>query len=564
MRQPTGPVVYREKLVLFLILALFLIFAGVLFQKSIILHSFYLAKAESQYKVKKETPLWRGEIYSQEKTSPENTLLATNIVFYDLLVVHRNVKDKIKTARELAKILNRSEKEIFEKINNKALYIPPLARKLSAKTAEKIEKLNLKGVHLVPQVKRFWPEKKLAAHLLGFVDAEGKGRYGVEEYYDSILQSPEQAVFVYKSQLPKIAEDLKDTKGATLYLTIDSAIQYMTEKILREGIKTYQARSGSAIVVEPQTGKILAMAAIPNFDLNKYNKVKDYSLFLNPNISLTWEPGSVFKPVCMAAALDLDKVTPDTTNIFGSSTKVGPYTIRTATGRAYGKETMTQVLENSDNVAMVWVANLIGKKEFFKYIKKFGFGSLTGIDLAGETAGEVKNVKSWGDIHLATFSFGQGLTVTPLQMLMAFATIANSGKLMKPFVVEKIVKPNGETKTIQPHQVRQVIKEETAKELTQMLVSVVENGFGKKARVPGYKIAGKTGTAQVPNPNGTGYSETEKIVSFAGFAPADNPRFAAIIKLDYPQKVKWASDSAAPLFGKLARWLLYYLGVPPS
>ena len=265
----------------------------------------------------------------------------------------------------------------------------------------------------------------------------------------------------------------------------------------------------------------------------------------------------------MSAGIDSNKIKPETSNHFGKCVEVGIETICTSTEKAYGTETMTQVLENSDNVAMVWVAEQIGNKDFYNYIRDFGFGSYTEIDANTEVKGELLPLSSWRDINRATMAFGQGIAVTPLQMTQAIATIANGGTLMQPYIVKKRVDFAGDENITQGKTVRQVISESTSEAVKEMMVSVIENGFGRKAKVQGYKIAGKTGTAEVPV-QGRGYSEDINIVSFGGFAPADDPQFAMLIMIDRPEGAPWSSDTAAPLFGEISKWLLRYLQIPPS
>jgi cell division protein FtsI/penicillin-binding protein 2 len=271
------------------------------------------------------------------------------------------------------------------------------------------------------------------------------------------------------------------------------------------------------------------------------------------------------KGVTMAAAIDKGLVEPDTKpddlpGGFKNMLTIDGYEIHNSTDTSYGFETMTQVLENSDNIGMVWVANKMGDEVMGQYLKDFGFGGKTGIDVESESQGNYEDPAHWRDVHRATISFGQGISVTPIQMVQAYSAIANKGKLVKPHLLDKVISPTGEQKQIQTTEVRQVIKEETAKKVTDMLVSVVEKGHGKAAKVEGYKVAGKTGTAQVANKDGKGYEEDAHIGGFIGFAPAEDPKFVMLVKLDRPTAVKFAESSAAPVFGEIAQWLLtnYY------
>ena len=536
-----------------------------LFKKQVLQNNYYTALAKKQYTVTKDLVANRGEIFVYDQGETEPQKLATNLHFYDLLMVPKNIKNPKEVARKLSGLRGMTEKEIYDQINNNKPYIPPVKKKIDTETAKKIEDLNINGVMLVPNMWRYYPENNLASFVLGFVDAEGEGRYGLEGYYNQELKGTTNQIDVEKDFFNSnnfLLSNEKAFDGSDLYLSIDRTIQYIAEQKIKEAVAKNQAGSGSILIMDPKTGKILAMAGSADFNPNLFFEQKSVDIFNNPNTVYPWEPGSIFKPIIMAAAIDTGEVQPDTEGVFGSSVKVGSYTIKTSTGEAYGRETMTQVLENSDNVAMVWLGNLLGKEILYKYVRDFGFGQKTQIDLDGETPGEIPELKNWRPINLATASFGQGISTTPIQIATAYSAIANKGNLMQPEVVEKIVGPNNETIVRKPKIVRRIISEETAKKITEMMISVVERGHGKKARVAGYWVAGKTGTAQIPDPDKAGYLEDANIGSFAGFAPAHDPKFAMIVKIDRPKNVEWAESSAAPVFGEMAEWLLNYYQVP--
>lgn len=531
--------------------------------KQIFQHRNYLALAENQYLIKKDLPAARGKIYASDMFP-----LATSSRVYQVVAVPHQIpsQDKKDTAIKLAPLLGQSAQEIFALIDNDKYYIPPLKKRLSEEEGQKIADLKLKGVTVVPESVRFYPEGQLASQILGFVDANSDGHYGLEGYYNNELAGIGGKIFGQKDtrgRLFDIAANLRPQNGLDFVLTLDHNIQYQAENILAQAVKDYEADSGSIVINEPKTGKILAMANFPTFDANSFNKVEDQSVFNNPAIGAAWEPGSIFKPLIMAAAIDEGKVQPETEEVFSNSVTVDSYEIHTSTNEAYGRETMTKVLENSDNVAMVWVSELLGRDSMYKYIKDFGFGRKSGIELDTESAGEVAEAKKWSNTQRATIAFGQGITATPLQILAAISAIANKGKLMQPYIVQKTIDANGKEDARQSKEVARVLKEETAAKVVGMMVSVVERGHGKKAGVSGYKVAGKTGTAQVPKPGG-GYYADRHIGSFVGFAPASDPKFAMIVRLDNPKAVEWAESSAAPAFGQMARWLLDYFQIPPE
>lgn len=554
---------------LVLSLALFLLVFR-LFSRSVIEHAKFVELGKAQYTTQIEEQARRGEIFVQNKLKSNDSLegdspfipLATNLTKFQIIVIPRNIQNKEEVAKKIGPLLEMETKELFEKINNQKLYIPPLKKRVEKPIADQITAFNFSGILVVPEIVRFYPEKELAAHLLGFVNYEGEGNYGIEQYYNEALKGISGKLLGLKDNLGRIisVEGASQAhNGTSLVLTIDQSVQYMAEKKLKEGIERFSADGGTIIIMEPKTGNILAMASFPSYDPNKFNEVsKDKeSIFWNPALSLAWEPGSVFKPMVVAAALDNKILEPDSKpeEPFSNFVTVQGYEIHNALDKPYGFETVSQIIENSDNVGMVWVANKIGDEKMGSFLEKLGFGKKTGVDLAGEATGQLSSWQKWREVNRATMSFGQGISVTPLQLITAYGAIANKGKEMAPRIVDKVLHQSGETSEVQSKEIGQVMSEETATKITGMLVSVVERGHGKKAQVEGFKVAGKTGTAQVPKAEG-GYEEGTHIGSFAGFAPAEDPRFVMLVKFDKPKNVEFAESSAAPIFGELAGWLL--------
>lgn len=557
----------RLKIVLIIVILFFIGLLFRLFQKQIIQYDHYQAIAKQQYTTTKELPPSRGKIYVKDGYNTSDYYpIALNLPAYQVLAVPKNIKNHKEVAEKLAPLIDKDEDELFDEINNSKPYIPPIVKKVKKEKAEEIEKLALEGVLLIPEDWRYYPEANLASHVIGYVNIDREGQYGIEGYWNDQLKGISGTLIGEKSSWGEVISSGTKSEpkdGDDLYLTIDRVIQYKIYEKLKEAVQKYRAKKGTIIVAEPTSGAILAMASYPDFDPNKYYKTEGVELFNNPAIAEVYEPGSVFKIVTMSSAIDDGKVKPDTKQTFGRCVDVGIETICTSTGRAYGTETMTQILENSDNVAMVWVADQIKDETFYTYIRDFGFGAYTGIDTNTEVKGEVMPLSNWREINRATISFGQGIAVTPLQMIQALSVIANGGKLIQPYLVEKRVNFEGEEDITQTKVIKQVISEATASQIKDMMVGVVENGFGRKARVSGYKIAGKTGTAEVPV-KGRGYSEDVNIVSFGGFVPADDPAYVMLIKLDQPEGAPWSSDTVAPLFKEISQWLLHYLQIPPS
>lgn len=558
-----------------------IILAANIFRRQVLENERFQAMAKDQQTAKLTSQPERGKIYAYDRTASDFGVsslsdnkqfspLATNIMMFDVWVVPRNLKNPEETALTLAGKLGLDASALLPEFKSGKLYIPPIAKRIDKVKAEEITNLNLRGVITVPNPVRFYPEAAMAAQSIGFVNFEGEGSSGIEKYYDNELKG-----------IPGVIYGLKDTKGRVigindqaraqdgvdLVLTLDSTIQFMAERELQKATEKYGAQGGTIIIGEPKTGRILAMANNPSYDPNKFNEVPkdDQWKFLNPAVSDVYEPGSIFKPLIMGAALDAGLIEPDTKpddlpGGFKNMITVDGYEIHNSQDKSFGFETMTQVLENSDNIGMIWVADKLGNDALGKYLADFGIGSKTGIDLGAEGAGKLPEAKKWRNVNRATISFGQGVSVTPMQILSAYMAIANGGKLVKPHILDTIISPSGEEKKIETTDVRQVIKPETAAELKEMLVSVVERGHGKKAAVAGFRVAGKTGTAQIPKKDGPGYEDTAHIGSFAGFAPADDPKFVMLVKLDRPTNVEWAESSAAPAFGAIAKWLLinYY------
>lgn len=433
------------------------------------------------------------------------------------------------------------------------------------------KELKISGIGFSQSSFRFYPEGNIGSNILGFVGYVGdkqEGRYGLEEFFEHELAGSPGSIKIERDAKgnPIIINDREYNKaadGSDLILTVNRSIQFMACQKLNEAVARHGADGGSVIILEPKSGAVIAMCSNPDYNGNDYKETKDIKTFTNPAIFSQYEPGSIFKVITMAMALDQKKVTPQTTYDDTGQVIISKYKIENSDHKANGRQTMTEVLEKSLNTGAIFSMRTIGPDLFAEYVKKFGFGERTGIELEGESRGDIKNLikKPVGELYAATASFGQGLAATPLQIAAAFLALANNGLMMQPYIVKEIVKPDGSKITTQPKIVGRVISEKAAAILGGMMVNVVENGHGKKAGVKGYYVAGKTGTAQVPAKNG-GYQAGAHIGSFAGFAPADNPKFVMLVRIDQPRDVEWAESSAAPLFGDLAEYMLNYWQVP--
>ncbi len=557
-------------LIFLIFLVIFLILAK-LYSLQVINHDSYKALADDEHSLFKKLVPNRGEIYLEDKNGifPAAVNKETQMAY----AVPKEIENPDQAAQEVADALQLDKDDLARKFGNQNDSYEPLKHRLGDDEIQKIKNLNLKGIHLAPETFRYYPSDQLAANVLGFLGWKGNilaGRYGTEASFEDELKGQAGTVFQSKDASGGWAavgkKEITQAKdGDSLVLTIDHNVQYEAENLLQSSVDKYQADSGSIVVMEPQTGKILAMADYPTFDPNNYSQVSDMSFYMNPAVSAAYECGSIFKPITMAAALDSNKIAPDTTYTDTGAVHIDGYTIKNALLKAYGVQTMTQVLEKSLNTGAIFAEKQIGNKNFLDYVKRFGFGAKTDIDLPGESAGTLANLDNVNsNISFYTASFGQGITMTPIQLTAAYSAIANDGELMKPQIVDKIIHSDGSTETIQPAKVRRVISQRAAQEDTQMLRAVVTDGTGKMADVPGYLVAGKTGTAQVASTDSRGYAEGMTIGSFAGFAPMGDPKFVILVEIVNPKAVEWAESSAAPTFGELMKFLLDYYNVPPT
>ncbi|MDD5252204.1 MAG: penicillin-binding protein 2 [Patescibacteria group bacterium] len=564
----------RYVMLRWLTVAVFAVIVGRLFILQVISHGFYAALAIDQHGIYEQLFPQRGTVYLHDPDAAGGIFpVAVNKTLTLVFADGRRIKDATEAAKSLAPLLGLDEAALKEKLSQANDPYVPLQHRVLPETADKIRALNLDGIQFSEESFRFYPEKESACHITGFVgsgnERESVGRYGVEGRWDRELTGDRGVLEGERGQLgqwigaaSRVFQPAKD--GADVILTIDRNIQYVACRKLKEAVAKHGADGGALVIIDPKTGAVLAMCGVPDYDPNDYAAVTDMRAFNNPAIYFVYEPGSVFKPFTLAAAIDAGKIAPNTSYEDTGAVKIGGFTIRNSDGKANGWQTMTQVLEKSLNTGTIFAVRQLGAEDFRRYVEQFGFGTATGVELDYEAAGSVDALANKGDIWSATGSFGQGITVTPLQLAAAYGALANGGKLMKTHVVSEVRGSDGLVKRVEPTAVRQVVSQRTAGLVAGMLASVVENGHGKRAGVPGYYVAGKTGTAQIPRKDGRGYETEVSIGSFAGFAPVDDPAFAMVVVLDRPRDVEWAESSAAPLFGDIAKYLLQYMKIPPT
>ncbi len=550
----------------------FFVLIARLFQLQILETKTYKLLAADQHDTQKTLTSKRGTIFFRDLSDGQLHPVAQDRDAWLVFTDHRSVKDAEREMKETAAILKIPEEELRPKFAVTTSSYVVLSKDVPLDRIALLREKHLPGIGVIKTQIRMYPEVGVGGQLLGFVSFNDRqqriGNYGIEGGMNDVLTGEAGEIIAEKDATGRRLSigklTLKEARdGSDVVLTIDRTIQYEACAKIREAVRRFDAKSGSVIVMDPYTGAILAMCSAPDFEPQAYGKIKDVSVLNNPITFAQYEPGSVFKPFTMAAGLDTKKITTRSSYTDTGAESIDGFTIRNADEQAHGVQTMTQVLEKSLNTGTIFVERLLGRQTFRDYVGRFGFGEKTGVELRGEAKGDVTSLEKSGKIFGATASFGQGVSMTPLQLVTAFAALGNGGKLLRPYMVQEVRTPDGHVNVTQPTVVRQVMSPHTSELISAMLVNVVERGHGRRAGVLGYYVAGKTGTAQIPNPQG-GYLEHATIGSFAGYAPAEHPRFVMLVKIDRPRTVEFAESSAAPVFGELAKFLLTYLQVPPE
>ncbi len=516
-------------MVLFLIILFGAAIVGRLVFLQVVKQGYYKAMARGQQNIFNVNGFERGEIFLKDKQG-NSYPLAINKKIPLVYISPQEVQDKDKVSQTLSEILDLDENQILQKINYQDSLYQLIKNRLSSEEEARIRKEDMEGVYVRDEKIRYYPQGEFASQVIGFLGGEGQGQYGIEGYYNEELE------------------------GQDLVLGLDYNIQFQAEELLKKEQERLGFKDAEILVMQPKTGKIIALAQVPSFDPNRYWEVKDIGVFQNGVIQKIFEPGSVFKPITMVIGLEEGKISPETFYDDKGYVKIGGYTIYNYDKRVWGRQNMIEVLEKSINTGAVFAGSQIEHELFLQYIEKFGAFEPTGIDLEQEFFSRNSEFKKGYEINFATASFGQGIEMTALQMARMYCVIANGGKLVEPYVVEGRGSDSG----------REVISARSASQMTAMLVSVVKNGFASGAQVPGYYIAGKTGTAQVSwsalGVKKLGYSD-ETIQTFIGFFPAFDPQFLILVRLNNPA-TKTAEYSAVPIFQKLAKYIIDYWQIP--
>ncbi|MEK7532750.1 MAG: penicillin-binding protein 2, partial [Patescibacteria group bacterium] len=552
--------------VLFAVIVVFRLFTLQIWQ-----HDLYTALAAGTHQAFQELFPARGGIFIKDGTTGKTVPVAIHRDVFTVFANTTEIPDPEKTARAIDDAIfigDAKRWEIYQTMKNQPNdpYVP-LIQRITEDEKNKLEEKNVTGINFVRRPYRYYPEGSVGAHVIGFFglqeDGTPVGRYGIEGFYDKELAGLQGTVRGERDALgawiPFGRRDYAPAKdGVDITLTIDRAIQYEVCTDIERRAKEFSATGAAAIVMDPKTGAIMALCSYPVFDPNEYQKIETIQQFNNNAIFHAYEPGSIMKPLIMAAALDQEVVTPDTEFEDPGVREIEGFKIKNAGEKKYGKRTMREVLVNSINTGMVFVAERLGRTAVREYIESFGFGTKTGIQLDTEVAGTIAGLKKDGAIYAATASFGQGITATALQMVQAYSALANGGKMVKPYLVEKIQDGDDTRYEAEPAQYTEVLSPRAAALTADMMVSVMEEGHAKTARVVGYRLAGKTGTAEIAE--GAGYGE-DTIHSFVGFGPIEDPQFVMITVFERPKIAGYAESTAAPVFGELAKFILQYKGV---
>ena len=540
-----------------------LAFAGVVGRLGwlqVVRHADLAALAERQYSRTIVLQAQRGPIVDRQGVA-----LATSSPAESLFAQPRAVGDPVRVAARLAPLIGVPARELHATLTSSKSFVW-LRRRLPPATAASVRALREPGLGLLPEPLRLYPNRELAAHVVGFEGVDG-GLEGIERALNDTLSGTEGKAVVGRDALGRevVTETVlqRPAPGHGVMLTLDRTIQYLAEREIDAAFRRTRARAAMAVVLDPRTGDVLALAVRPTFNPNAFLDVPSRDHWRNRAVTDPFEPGSTFKIILAAAALEEGVVRPED-RIWAENGRITIARTTIHDWKKYGWLTFGEVLQNSSNVGSIKVGLALGRERYYRYMTAFGFGAPTGVGLAGESRGQLREPERWSGLSLPTMSIGQEVSVTAMQMVAAFGAIANGGTLMQPRLVRSVFDAEGrETRRFAPRAVRQVISPETARTLTRLMTQVVAEGTGHNAAIPGYEVAGKTGTAQKLDPATRRYSRNPGVLSFVGFAPADEPRFVMLVMLDEPKNEKWGSEAAAPIFSAIGAEVLRYLDVPP-
>ncbi|MCX6754753.1 MAG: penicillin-binding protein 2 [Candidatus Nomurabacteria bacterium] len=540
-----------------------------LFFVQVIHQNFYAERADKQYVTPSSNIFNRGSIFFSKK---DDSLVAAGTVTsgFKLAIIPKDIVDSESTYLKLDQYIEIDKETFLSKVSKKNDPYEEIATGLTKEQIDEIENFGLKGVSIFKDNWRFYPNGSLAAHALGFLAYKNDslvGQYGLERFYNSTLSKPKNESYVnfFAEVFSNISNTISNTNTGDIVTTIEPSVQYNLESELLSTLNKWDADQAGGIIINPQNGEIYAIAGLPNFDLNNFKKVSDTSVFRNPLVENVFEFGSVIKPLVMSGAINEGVITPETTYFDAGSVIVDKKTINNFDKKGRGKISMQGVLDQSLNTGMVFVENKLGHDRFRTYMKSYGIGDKTGIDLPNETSGLINNLNSPRNIEYANASFGQGIALTPVEAIRAFSVIANGGKLVTPHLVKEIKYDNGISKNIDYPIVKEnLLKKETTDTVTRMLIHVFETYDGGIHKLENYSVASKTGTAQIALESGKGYYPDRHMHSFFGYFPAYDPKFLVFLFLKNPKQIKYASQTLIPPFLDITKFILNYYNVPPD
>lgn len=559
----------RIRVVIFCIFLVSFVLLSRLFFVQVIHKNVYADRADKQYVTPSSNIFNRGSIFFSKKDDSLVTA-ATVTSGFKIAIIPKDIVNTEDVYTKLAPYLQMDKATFLEKVSKKDDPYEEVATGLSKEQITAVDNFNIKGVSIFKDNWRSYPGNNLASHTIGFLAYKGNtlsGQYGLERYYDTTLSKPADEAYVnfFAEVFSNIKNTISDTSTGDVVTTIEPVVQSMMEGELRDTLKKWNADQAGGIIINPQTGEIYAMTGLPDFDLNNFKSVADVGVYRNPLIENVFEFGSVIKPLVMSAALDVGVVTPETTYFDAGSVVVDKKTINNFDKKGRGVTTMQGVLDQSLNTGMVFVEGKLGHDNFRTYMKSYGIGEKTGIDLPNETSGLINNLNSPRNIEYANASFGQGIALTPIEAVRAFSVLANGGNLITPHLVKEINYDNGLSKTINdPFTKENLLKKESTDTITKMLIHVFESYDGGIHKMNKYSIATKTGTAQVAREDGKGYYDDRHMHSFFGYFPAYDPKFLVFLFLKDPKQVKYASQTLIPPFIDITKFILSYYNVPPD
>ncbi len=567
MKQPSFQA--RIRIVAICVFLVAVVFLVRLFSLQVVNKNFYTEKADRQYITPSGNVFNRGDIFFSKK---DGTLVSAASVTtgFKLAINPKKIEDENAVYDKLAPYLKMPKESFMYKAQRKNDPYEEIATGLTKEQVAEIEALKINGLSIYKQNWRSYPSGHLAAHAIGFLAYKGDdlvGQYGLERYYNDVLSKPKNEAYVnfFAEVFSNIKETFSDTAKGDIITTIEPVVEHALQKELEGVMENWSADEAGGIIINPTNGEIYALTGLPDFDLNNFKEVKNISVYRNPLVENVFEFGSVIKPLVMASAIDAGVVTPKTEYYDAGSVVVDKKVINNFDKKGRGKVTMQDVLNQSLNTGMVFAEQKLGHEKFRNYMKSYGIGEKTGIDLPNETSGLIKNLESPRNIEYANASFGQGLALTPIEAVRAFSILANGGNMITPHLVKEIKYENGLSKKVEyPFVKTNILKKESTDTITEMLIKVYESYDSGRHKIPSHSIATKTGTAQVAKETGGGYYDDRNMHSFFGYFPARDPQFLVFLYVKNPKGIKYASQTLIPPFNSLAKFLINYYNLPPD